>query len=133
MGLCRERGARLLVNAAPELARRVGADGVHLNSRRLMALERRPGGLLVAASCHTAGELARASALGLDFAVLSPVLPTPSHPGAEPLGWERFSQMLVLVPLPVYALGGMNEGLIGEARARGAQGVAGISGFWPES
>ena len=38
--ICRFGGAKLLVNADPELARRCGADGVHLTSRRLAGLVR---------------------------------------------------------------------------------------------
>ena len=38
--ICRLGGARLLVNAAPEVARRCAADGVHLTSRRLARLVR---------------------------------------------------------------------------------------------
>ena len=37
------------------------------------------------------GELRRAEELGCDFALLSPVLPTLSHPGAPHLGWEGFA------------------------------------------
>ena len=36
--ICRLGGAKLLVNAAPEVARRCGADGVHVTSRRLARL-----------------------------------------------------------------------------------------------
>ena len=76
--------ARVLLNAAPELVRSLGADGVHLNARRLMSLAKRPigAGTLVAASCHDAAELAQAAAIGVDFAVLGPVRVTASHPGA---------------------------------------------------
>ena len=38
--ICRLGGAKLLVNAAPEVARRCGADGVHVTSRRLARLAR---------------------------------------------------------------------------------------------
>ncbi|HIE55889.1 MAG TPA: Nudix family hydrolase [Chromatiaceae bacterium] len=130
--LCGEAGARLLVNSTPEMARRVGAHGVHLNRQRLMS----PGpsgdleGLLTAASCHDERELHQAQTLGLDFAVLSPVLPTASHPGAEPLGWERFSQLVEPVSLPVYALGGLRPEMVGQAWRNGAQGIAGIRGLW---
>jgi 8-oxo-dGTP diphosphatase len=130
--LCKAAGALLMVNADPELAVTAGAQGVHLNSRQLMALERRPGGLeRVAVSCHNPAELARAVELGLDFAVLSPVLPTPSHPDANPLGWERFQAWVDEIPMPVYALGGMRADLLDRAREAGAQGVAGIRGLWP--
>ena len=41
-GICRARGARLLINADPELLAASGADGIHLDSARLMATTSRP-------------------------------------------------------------------------------------------
>lgn len=130
--LCHSHGAFLLINGEPELAQRIGADGVHLNSKRLLALKERPllTDGLVAASCHTSEELSHASALGLDFAVLSPVQTTRSHPEAKPLGWERFGALVDGVGLPVFALGGLQQGDLETAWEHGAQGVAGISCFW---
>ncbi len=130
---CHARGARVLFNGAPEQARALGADGVHLSSRLLRRTDTRPAGLeWVAASCHDAEDLAQARALGVDFAVLSPVLPTRSHPDAEPLRWEGFSRHVQALALPVYALGGMTPARLAEAWQAGAQGVAGIRGFWPD-
>ncbi len=130
--LCRSRKARMLLNGTPEMAQRIGADGVHLNSKRLLEMTKRPlsADSLVAASCHTAEDLSHASALGLDFSVLSPVNPTRSHPEANPLGWERFGRLVDGANLPVYALGGMQQGDLETAWERGAQGIAGISCFW---
>ncbi len=130
--LCRAYEARLLLNAAPDWVEYVGADGVHLTSRQLSDLNKRPLDYrhLVGASCHNASDLAKASELGLDFAVLSPVLPTTSHLNAEPLGWRQFRALIKPARLPVYALGGMRPGMLDEAQGYGAQGVAGISGFW---
>ena len=130
--LCREVGARLLIHADWELAQALGADGVHLTARQLGRLVERPlpPGFLVGTSCHDATELARAEALGADFAVLGPVLPTASHPGAPHLGWERFAVLVEQARIPVYALGGMSPDLLDTAWRHGAQGVAGIRGFW---
>jgi 8-oxo-dGTP diphosphatase len=132
LAVCRRFGARLLVNGDPALAQRLGADGVHLSSARLAALEARPGpaGWRVGASCHGAAELERAAALGLDFALLSPVLPTRSHPEASPLGWPRFAELVREARLPVYALGGMTEADLPIAWQHGAQGIAAIGGLW---
>lgn len=131
-GLCRRHGARILLNADPELARGLGADGVHLTSRRLLALDRRalPRPLWVAASCHTRAELRHAEAVGVDFAVLSPIRSTPSHPEAQPLGWARFAQLVDRVNVPVYALGGVSHGDLERAFQCGAQGIAAIRGLW---
>jgi 8-oxo-dGTP diphosphatase len=98
--------------------------GVHLTSRALMQAQSRPEARLVGASCHDAAELAHAAALGLDYAVAGPVKPTPSHPDAAPLGWERFAGLVAGSPLPVYAIGGLTRADLGEARERGAHGVA---------
>jgi len=130
--ICRSKGARMLVNGTPQLARQIGADGVHLNSRRLRQATARPlpAESLVAASCHTREELEHAFNIGLDFVVLSPVQETRSHPHAHPLGWERFSELVMAANLPVYALGGMQPQDLSRAWEHGAQGIAGISCFW---
>jgi len=130
--LCRKYEARLLLNAAPGLAEDMDADGVHLTSQCLANLSERPLGRnrLVGVSCHNSHDLQKASELELDFAVLSPVLATKSHPDALPLGWEQFSELIEAARLPVYALGGMQQNMISKAQSHGAQGIAGISGLW---
>lgn len=126
----RAHGARVLVNGSVDLCREAGADGVHLDSASLVRLAGRPDVAWLGASCHSREELDRAAALGVDFAVLSPVLPTASHPGEATLGWEKFAAWTQACPMPVYALGGMQENLLDEARARGAHGIAMLRGAW---
>lgn len=133
--LCHRHGSRVLVNGEPELAAVIGADGVHLNSRALRATATRPveAPLLLAASCHDAEDLALAARLDADLAVLSPVLPTRSHPDADPLGWDGFAELVENAVVPVFALGGMRPELRPHAWSHGGQGIAGIRGLWPES
>ena len=130
--LAHARGARVLLNAGPDLVSECGADGMQLSSRRLMATSTRPLPLpyLVAASCHNHTELTRAASLGADFSLLSPVLPTTSHPDTPALGWEEFARMRLQSDIPVYALGGMQTQHLSEARSHGAQGLAMIGGIW---
>jgi 8-oxo-dGTP diphosphatase len=122
--MTRAAGARVLLNGDAELARRLGCAGVHWTSASLLGARSRPAGMLCAASCHDGAELARAAELSLDFAVLGPVAPTPSHPGLPPLGWARVAALLRATPLPVYALGGLDYTDLDTAIANGAQGVA---------
>jgi 8-oxo-dGTP diphosphatase len=128
----RGAGVMLLLNGNVELARELALDGVHLPGAELLALTERPLGpdRWVAASCHDARELAHAAAIGVDFAVLGPVLATASHAHAQPLGWSRFAELCAAAPFPVYALGGMTTEHAATAKAAGAQGIAGISAFW---
>ncbi len=117
-------GAKALVNSDIELAREIGADGVHLTARQLYECTSRPDVALVAASTHCREEIERAAELKLDFVVLGAVKPTLTHPGEMPLGWERFAAIVDATPLPVYALGGLSPGDLLTAVAHGAHGVA---------
>ena len=136
--VCAEAGARLLLNRDPAAVAGCPRHGLHLSTRLLSALDQRPGhigervGELVGASCHNAAELARAASLGLDYAVLSPVKPTATHPNAQPLGWTRFGDLVDPCPLPVFALGGLAPADLSVAIHHGAQGIAAIRGLWPE-
>jgi len=125
LDMARGTGARVLVSGGHR-----GADGVHYTAAQLRALAERPATGLAAASCHDATELAKAMALGLDFAVLGPVKPTPTHPGVPTLGWEGFASLARGTTLPVYAIGGMSLDDLPEAWRAGAHGVAMIGGAW---
>jgi 8-oxo-dGTP diphosphatase len=131
VGRARCFNARVLINGDASLARTIGADGVHLQSGQLMALESAPEMSLWAASCHDRAELGRAAMLGADFAVLSPVLPTPTHPEAAGIGWDRFAALTRDCPIPTYALGGMRLEMLDTAMQHGAHGIAMLSGVWP--
>jgi 8-oxo-dGTP diphosphatase len=126
----RPHGARVLVNGSLELARAADADGVHLDSSAAAKLTARPDCDWIGVSCHDAAELAHAAAIKADFALLSPVLPTLSHPGAATLGWESFSALAAASPIPVYGLGGLGRDDVVLARSHGAHGVALLRGAW---
>jgi len=126
LAAARPAGARVLVSGGFP-----GADGIHYTGAQLRALADRPAAGLVAASCHDSAELAKASALGLDFVVLGPVKPTPTHPGARTLGWDGFARLARGVSVPVYAIGGMTREDLPQVWRAGGHGVAMIGGAWP--
>lgn len=130
IALARPWGAKVLLNSDVELARRVGADGVHLAARQVAALRDRPDLPLVGASCHDQAELRAAERLGADFAVLGPVKATPSHPERAPIGWDGFEQALRAASIPVFALGGIVPGDMRTAWSRGAHGISMVRGAW---
>ena len=127
--IARSQGARVLVNDDADLARRIGADGLHLSSSRLAACRLRPDFAWVGASCHEMAELWRAGELGLDYALLGPVLPTLSHPEAAGLGWSDFAGRVAGNSLPVFALGGLQTAMLDTAQAHGAHGIALMRGW----
>jgi 8-oxo-dGTP diphosphatase len=127
--LAHDRGALVVINDDAEIARRTGADGLHLSAAGLAACAARPDFAWVGASCHTAAEIERAGQLGLDYALLGPVLPTPTHPENPGLGWEGFVRMAAGNTLPVFALGGMRPDLLPAAQEKGAHGIALMRGW----
>jgi len=130
--LCHEHDGVLLINQDIELAMALDCP-VHLKSTQLMQpdIEIRLSAYPFSAACHGIDELKKAESLSALFAVLGPVLSTNSHPGVEGMGWSGFARMRNEVSLPIFALGGLASSDIEMARRHGAQGVAGISRFWP--
>ncbi|WP_411727586.1 Nudix family hydrolase [Methyloglobulus sp.] len=128
--MCKTHNAWLLLNSGVEHSERFEVDGIHLTSRHLLAIDQRPESKQwVAASCHNLEELLHAQKIGVDFVVIAPMLPTPTHPEAKCLGWEHFAELVAHSNLPVYALGGLSQADFTSARQAGGQGIAGIRAF----
>ncbi|MDT3678297.1 MAG: Nudix family hydrolase [Burkholderiaceae bacterium] len=127
--LCRASGAALVVNSGHPASYASACDGVHLRSADLHACVSRPPHALVGASCHDARDLEQARKLGVDYAVLGPVKPTHTHPGAAALGWAAFARLAAQSHVPVFALGGLQESDVDDALAAGAHGVAMLRGW----
>jgi 8-oxo-dGTP diphosphatase len=119
IGLARRHGCKVLVKSAFP-----GAHGIHFTASQLMSLKQKPEGM-VAASCHTRGELNRAMELELDFAVLGPV-----KDKSPALGWDRFRELAAFSGIPIYAIGGLTRADLEDAWRAGAHGLAMIRGAW---
>lgn len=133
--LCHGHGAKLILNAKPDwLDALPEADGLQLASTAIMSLTERPipTHKWLGVSTHNPAEIAKALELEADFILISPVKQTTSHPGELGLGWEKFSVLAESIPVPVFALGGLNDQDREMAKSYGAQGVAAISGYWPQ-
>jgi len=130
--IAHSNGAVLALNTSLELANKLDAEALHLSSIRLSQLQSREQfkGRLLSASCHNQAELECAEAKALDFALLSPVAETSSHPETSPIGWQAFSETVLEIKMPVFALGGMRVSDIETAQSAGGQGVAAISEWW---
>ena len=106
--------AALVIHTQADIARAVGADGVHVASADMPNIPKVRawlGGdtpMRLSASCHDAQQLQQAADWGADWACLSPVFATQSHPEATPLGLDRFVSLAQSSPIPVLALGGIH-------------------------
>ena len=134
---CHKRRLYLLIGRDADLARRVGAQGVHLPEglvAQLPRLRQAHRDLLFTTACHSARALRRAERLGADAVLLSPVFPTCSHPETlgrpdKVLGVCRFRMLCRETNLPVYALGGINVTTASRLRHCRLAGLAAIRGY----
>jgi len=110
--ITREHHARLIIHSQADVALAIGADGVHLSASKISeatAIRRWLGAIpmTLSTSCHNAAELQLSLASGVDFALLSPVFTTDSHPETTALGIESFQQLVAMQSMPIIALGGI--------------------------
>ena len=120
---------KVLIHGDYKLAKRLGADGVHLSSLQLDEIsEAKANDLFVVVSTHTLGELKKAQTLGADMATFSPIFETPGK--GLPVGLEVLRSVTEQVTIPVLALGGiLTHEQIEACEAHGASGFASIRYF----
>ncbi|MDQ7046589.1 MAG: thiamine phosphate synthase [Sulfurovum sp.] len=120
---------KVLLHGNYMLAKKLGADGVHLKSTQFSDIQKAKHlALFVVVSTHTIEELKEAEALGADMATFSPVFDTPNKGLA--LGLEILKSATSQVNIPVLALGGiLNEDQIRVCEKAGAVGFASIRYF----
>ena len=121
-----QRKCLLLVGADTELAKDVGADGVHSPNWHNSP----PGFGISSVACHNPEELKRPAAMRADVIFLSPAFETKSHPGTTPLGLANFKRLAGEAPAPVLALGGVAHENSRRLRGPNIAGLAAISAFY---
>jgi thiamine-phosphate pyrophosphorylase len=129
-GLCRARGALLIVNDDPRLAAEIDADGVHVGeddgdiaaARAAVGPQR-----LVGVSCYDDGARARAAvAAGADYVAFGSFHPSLVKPAARRAGVHLLREARVL-RVPVVAIGGITRDNAAALRDAGADAVAVIT------
>lgn len=128
-------GAQLLLNTELDQWRLLPEVGLHFSSQRAAQFTQRPvpSSVLLSVSVHNLTQLQQAQALDADCVLLSPVLPTQSHPDMPALGWQQAAEWVARATIPVYALGGVSPSHLVQAKALGFQGIAAIRAFWPDT
>ena len=131
--VCRRHGALLIINDDVELARELGADGVHVGAddAAVAAARTRLGaGRIVGASCYN--DLARAQSAataGADYIAFGSFFASRVKPGAVRAQLSLLSAARGL-GLPVVAIGGITLENAGALIAAGADAVAVISALF---
>lgn len=129
--ICRQNGAKLLINERADIVSALDADGVHLTAKGLPVHAVRkvlPANKIIGVSTHAFVEAKRAEQAGCDFILFGPIFRTPSKIRyGKPQGLRKLKELTERVTVPVFAVGGINPERAQECLEHGAAGVAVVS------
>lgn len=131
--LCRLHRAIFVVNDDLELARAIGADGVHLGrgDGDIAAARAAWRDGVLGASCYDRPDLAEAAAAsGADYVGIGSVFDSAVKPGAVRAPLEALAEAGRRSGLPVAAIGGITEHNAARAVASGADMIAVITALF---
>ena len=130
--LCRKYQVPLIINDNIEVAKALGAEGVHLGQEdNKLEMARRILGndAIIGISTHNVEEAKMAEAAGADYLGVGALYSTGSKADAKNVGLETLRQVRAAVQLPLVGIGGITAATYPTVRATGAEGCAMISGI----
>lgn len=132
--VCRKYGVPFIVNDSIELARKLGADGVHLGQSDVPEgdVRKMTEGLILGMSANTVESAQHAAAKGADYLGVGAVFGTTTKHDARHLSPEKLREITASVNIPVVAIGGINRDNILELSGCGMEGAAVVSALFAQ-
>lgn len=131
LDICRAHEAQLIINDRVEIAKTVGAHGVHVGRDDMRVQDARVilGSLaVIGTSAASAAEAQQAHKAGADYVGVGHVFATSSKiKSGPPIGLEVLADASRNTSRPVIAIGGINIENAGDVMRAGAHGIAVIS------
>lgn len=132
-GICRAAGVPFVVDDEVEIARDIGADGVHVgqddmaceNARALLGPD-----AIVGVSAQTVEQALAAQAAGADYLGVGALIPTPTKPEAVDVTFDELREICDAVDIPVVGIGGLNVRTIPQLSGSNADGAAVVSAIF---
>ena len=125
--LTRSAGIPLIINDRIEVAKKSGADGVHLGQEDASLKEARATlgkKAIIGRSTHSPEEALQAQADGFDYIGVGPVFATPTKPGYRTVGLGLVRFAAENIRTPFVAIGGIDEKNVSRVKKAGAKTVA---------
>ena len=131
--LCREYRVPFIINDYVELAREIGADGVHVgqsdidvsNAREILG-----PAAIIGATAKTVEQALAAQKQGADYLGSGAVFGSNTKRDAKPMEHTRLQEICEAVIIPVVAIGGITKENVSALVGRGMSGVAVIGGIF---
>lgn len=131
--LCRHYQVPLLINDRPDIARKVGADGVHVGLSDMgieKAREMLGDGFIIGGSAHNVQEALAAQKAGADYIGCGAVFGSSTKTDVTILSRKELKAICGAVQIPVVAIGGISLTNMEELAGTGIDGVAVISALF---
>lgn len=131
--LCEEYGVPFVIDDDVELAKKCGADGVHVGQSDMACVEARKAlgeRKVVGVSAQTVKQAVQAEKDGADYLGVGAVFPTGSKDDADDVSHDTVKAICEAVNIPVIAIGGISKNNVGQLAGLGLDGVAVISAIY---
>lgn len=131
--LCREYNVPFIINDYVELAKEIGADGVHVGqsdtkvrkAREILGAE-----AIIGATAKTVEQALAAEAQGADYLGSGAVFGNSTKLDAKPMEHGLLQKICGTVTIPVVAIGGITRENVSDLNGRGMAGIAVIGGIF---
>lgn len=133
LAVCRKYGVPLLINDDVMLAKKIGAEGVHVGQSDMAAAEARSilgPDAIIGVTARTIEQAQAAEKAGADYLGSGAVFETSTKKDAKPLDPAYFQQICESVSIPVVAIGGITANNIRQLEGRKMSGFAIVSGIF---
>lgn len=134
--LCKEYKVPFVINDNVELAKKIGADGVHVGQSDMEALDVRKvlgDDKIIGVSAQTVEQAELAEKHGADYLGVGAVFPTGSKNDAIEVSFETLQEICEHVHIPVIAIGGITRDNVVELSQSGICGIAVISAIFGQT
>ena len=131
--LCEEYGVPFVIDDDVELAKKCGADGVHVGQSDMACVEARKAlgeRKVVGVSAQTVEQAVQAEQDGADYLGVGAVFPTGSKDDADDVSHDTVKAICEAVSIPVIAIGGISKDNVGQLAGLGLDGIAVISAIY---
>lgn len=129
LNLCRIENAILLINDRVQIAKNIGAQGVHLGQEDMPPAQAREilgPDAIIGLSTHNLTEVTAAQVLPLDYINIGPMFPTQTkdHSQYNALGLEKVLSLAAHNRFPFTTMGGIKKNHLANLFRYGIQSVA---------
>ena len=133
LSLCRSYAVPLLINDNVPLAKRIGADGVHVGQEDMDPQQARQllgEDAIIGVTAKTIEQAKKAERAGADYLGSGAVFGSTTKTNAIPMSQDLLRQITKSVSIPVVAIGGIHRANMGRLMGLGMKGFAVVSGIF---